>query len=279
MAKRGEVTCAQRAAAFLLGLEKEAAVEVIKHLDENVIVEVVEAMGTLDRNITDPKSIERLHKELIKAMRQPAGARLRCEFVLFRMLEQTLGKEMAGSVFEKIHQRLLQERPFISLESESAFNLARALGGESDAVAALVLAHIDPSLSADVLGLFESERALAIVKRMASLIPPGFETLLDIARQLSERLAVIATQRVDGDSSLRLRTIAEVLNYSEPEVEKSVLMRATRNSVPGARSATRKSPRRVRKNSSRPLCAQRGSSPPLTETCVRPAPGSSSLRT
>jgi flagellar motor switch protein FliG len=223
MAGPDEANGAQRAAAFLLSLEKEAAVEVIKHLDENVIVEVVEAMGTLDHHMTDPKNIEQLQKELVKALHQPSGARLRSEEELFRMLEQTLGKEMAGSVFDKIQQRLLQERPFISIEKESAFNIGRALIDESDAVSALVLAHIDPALSADVLNSFPPERALEIVKRMANLIPPGFETLLEIAQQLSDKLGVIASLPVDAEPSLRLKTIAEVLNYSEPEVEKNVL--------------------------------------------------------
>jgi len=219
----GEPTGAQRAAAFLLSLDKEAAAEVIKHLDENVIVEVVEAMGQLDRRMTDPANIERLQKELVKALHQPKGARVRSEEELFRMLEQTLGRKQAGSVFEKIQQRLLQERPFISIEKESGFDIARALADESNAVAALVLAHIDPALSAEVLGAFSQERALDVVQRMAGIIPPGFETLLSIAQDLGARLAELSETPVAGDPSLRLKTIAEVLNYSEPEIEQSVL--------------------------------------------------------
>ena len=218
-----EATGAQRAAAFLLSLEKGAAAEVIKHLDENVIVEVVEAMGQLDRHMTDPANIERLQKELVKALHQPSGARVRSEEELFRMLEQTLGKEQAGSVFEKIQQRLLQERPFIAIEKESGFDIARGLADESNAVAALVLAHIDPALSADVLGALPPERSLDVVQRMASLIPPGFDTLLSIARDLTERMAEVTETPVVSDPSLRLKTIAEVLNYSEPEIEKNVL--------------------------------------------------------
>lgn len=218
-----ETTGAQRAAAFLLSLDKEAAANVIKHLDEHVIVEVVEAMGQLDQDMTDADAVRQLDKELIRALRRPKGARVRSAAELVAMLENTLGKAQAESLFDKIQQRLITERPFISIEKEPTANIAKALSEESDAVAALVVAHLDPSLSAEVLGSFKEERALVIVRRMASLIPPTFETLVEIAQVLRERLDRIAAGPIVADPLTRLKAIAEVLNYSEPEVEKSVL--------------------------------------------------------
>lgn len=213
----------ERAGAFLLSLSSDQAAEVIKHLDEAVIVEVVEAMGSLDRSHIDPDSIERLQKDLIRALSAPTSARLRSEDELFRMLEQTLGSAQAAQVFDKIQLHLLQERPFLSIESEPAAMLARALGEESDAVVALVVAHIDPALSAEVLALFDPERSLAVVKRMAALVPPSFDTLIAIAADLEARIKELASLPMATDASSRLKTIAEVLNFSEPEVEKVVL--------------------------------------------------------
>ena len=53
------------------------AAEIIKHLDEGVIVHVVEAMGSMDRKLVDAANIERLQKELIRALSQPTSARVR----------------------------------------------------------------------------------------------------------------------------------------------------------------------------------------------------------
>ena len=223
MARSQEPTGAERTAAFILSLDQESGAKLIKHLDKAVVVDVVEAMGHLDPTMTGAGGIERLDKEMVLALNRPREVRMRSEEELFKMLEKTLGKQQAHDLFDDIQQRLLQERPFLSIESEAPINLFTALEEESDAVTALVLAHVDPALSAEVLGLFEPDRSLDIVKRMATLIPPSFETLLAIAADFAERVEAVAQRPAAGDQSVRLRSIAEVLNFAEPAVEKAVL--------------------------------------------------------
>ena len=218
-----ETNGAQRAAAFLLSLDKESAANVIRHLDEGVIVEVVEAMAQVDKGAVDSQLVQHVEKELIRGLQRPRGARVRSESDLRQLLEQTLGVAQAKTVFEKIHQRLLHERPFIAVEKEPAPTLAASLGAESDAVVALVLAHFDPELSGQVLGLLPEDRQLEVVRRMATLVPPGFGTLDAIARVLQARIAEHATGAGAVDPAARLRSIAEVLNNSEPNVGRAVL--------------------------------------------------------
>ena len=218
-----ELSGAQKAAAFLLSLDKEAAANVIKNIDEKVIVEVVEAMGRLEPEMVNGEAVKSLEREFIKSLRKPRGSRMRSDEELRTMLEQTLGKAQASELFKKIQQRLLHERPFLAIEKEPAELICKALERESDPVAALVLAHLDPSLSAEVLGLMEGERALGMVRRMATLIPPSFDTLVAIAQDLQARVREISEGPLPPNPTARLRTIAEVLNFSQPEVEKSVL--------------------------------------------------------
>jgi flagellar motor switch protein FliG len=223
MAQPDNVSGAQRAAAFLLTLDREEAANVLKHLDENVIVEVVEAMGQLDPALTRHEAIGDLQREFIRALARPPGARVRSDRELRQMLETTLGKSTAGSLFDKIRSRLVHERPFIALESAETAQIARALGSESDGVCALVIAHLEPQIAADLLGTFAPERALEIVKRMATLVPPGFETLSAIARDLEQRLQELAADPVAPDPAVRLKSVAEILNFSRAEVESKVL--------------------------------------------------------
>jgi flagellar motor switch protein FliG len=223
MAGKREMSGAQKAAAFLMSLDKEAAANVLKSIDEKVIVELVEAMGRLEAGMTDGESIRKLERELIKTLRKPRTARVRSDDELHTMLEQTLGKQQAGELFEKIQQRLLHERPFLVIENQPAEFIHRALEQESEAVVALVLAHLDPSLSAEILGYVDADKSLAVVRRMAKLIPPGFDTLVAIAHDLDARVRDISHGPVGPDPQARLRTIAEVLNFSQPPVEKGVL--------------------------------------------------------
>jgi flagellar motor switch protein FliG len=223
MAGKREMSGAQKAAAFLMSLDKEAAANVLKSIDEKVIVELVEAMGRLEPGMTDGESIKKLERELIKTLRKPRTARVRSDAELHTMLEQTLGKQQAGELFDKIQQRLLHERPFLVIENQPAEFIHKALEQESEAVVALVLAHLDPSLSAEILGYMEADKSLAVVRRMATLIPPGFETLVAIAHDLDTRVRDVSQGPVGPDPQARLRTIAEVLNFSQPPVEKGVL--------------------------------------------------------
>ena len=103
MASPEEISGAQRAAAFLLSLDREEAANVLKHLDESVIVEVVEAMAQLDAELTRPESIKALDRDFIRSLSKPRGARLRSENELREMLDKTLGQNQAAALFDKIH--------------------------------------------------------------------------------------------------------------------------------------------------------------------------------
>ncbi|HTF87811.1 MAG TPA: FliG C-terminal domain-containing protein [Planctomycetota bacterium] len=214
---------AAQAAAFLLTLDKDAAAAVLRHLDPTVIVEVVEAMGDVDASSLAPDSVRELYKRVVLDLKRPGGVRRRSAAELKQMIEQTLGREQAGAVFETIQKRLQQERPFLALEKEPSHAISTVLTEQSDAVVALVLAHLDPSLSADVLSAFPPERSTELVRRMATLIPPGIDTLLAIADDLLPLVKQAASATIPVDRSVRLRSVAEMLGRTKGDTEKTVL--------------------------------------------------------
>ena len=214
---------AEQVAAFLLTLDKDGAASVLRHLDPTVIVEVVEAMGDVDAAALAPDGVRELYKRIVLDLKRPGGVRRRSAHELKQMIEQTLGREQAGAVFETINKRLQQERPFLALEKEPSHAISAVLAEQSDAVVALVLAHLDPSLSADVLSSFPAERGTEIVRRMATLIPPGIETLLAIADDLLPLVRQSANAPIPLERSVRLRTVADMLNRTKGDTEKVVL--------------------------------------------------------
>ncbi|MCE9593724.1 MAG: hypothetical protein K8S98_05985 [Planctomycetes bacterium] len=223
MISRDEVSGAQRAAAFLLTLEKEHAGTVLRHIDPEVIVEVVEAMGDLPADLTNADGVRELYKDVIKSLAGPRGVRRKSEAELYALIESTLGKQQATELFEKIQHRLQQERPFLSIEKEPAKNIAIALGEQSEAVIALVLAHLDPSLSAEVLRSLDPKRAYDVVRRMAGVTPPSIDVLVSISQDLATRLKEIASGPVVTEPTMRRKSIADMLNFSPAEVEQNVL--------------------------------------------------------
>jgi flagellar motor switch protein FliG len=219
-------TGSRRAAAFLMSLEKGAAAKVLEHLDESVLIDVVEAMAQAGEGSAGEASLRTLYEEVLAGglrMHGVQGARLRSREDLRALLQSALGPEQAGCMFERIHQQLLRERPFLALERASARSIAAALAPESDVVIALVLAHLDPALAAGVLGELDRARAIEIVRRMASSSTPASETLIPIARELSERVKSIAAAPSGVGSAPGLEAVVRLLQFTEPQVEHALM--------------------------------------------------------
>lgn len=213
----------QRVAAFLLSLDKELSANVMRHLDGKVVSDVAEAMTELDPELCTPEAVDNLYEDLARTVYKRAGVRPQDDFELHEILETTFGAEEAARVIRDIHERRRKEQPFGFVEQHNPEIVARVLSEESPAVVALVMAHIAPSVSAEVLAQFTEEEALDIVKRMTAINPPGIETMLTIADDLVDRLVLAASMPPPPDPADSLKSVAELLNFSEAEMEKAVL--------------------------------------------------------
>ncbi|MEC8494748.1 MAG: FliG C-terminal domain-containing protein [Planctomycetota bacterium] len=216
---------AQRAAAFLLSLEKDSSAEVMRALDPKVISKIAEAMTHLDPGLCSVDAIDELYRDLARTFHQRTGVRPQDDFELFAILDSSYGADEAERVISEINARRRREQPFAFIEQIPGSLAARVLKEESPAVVALVLSHVAPSISADVLIAFDEETTLEIVKRMTSVTPPGIETMLTIADDLQDRIraaSLVPAPRAQEDS---LRTVADMLNFSEAEIENAVLTR------------------------------------------------------
>ncbi len=222
MSTSKKVSGTQKVAAFLLALDKEVSAKVMRGLDPKVISDVAEAMTELDPELCTPEAVDELFKDLARTVYQRSGVRPQDEIELHTILANTFGAEEAERVLAEIHERRRVEQPFGFLESVPVGHVARVLEQESAPIVALVLSHVSPTVSAEVLGRFEPEVALDIVKRMTTIVPPAVETMLTIADDLEQRLAASdsGAPRTRADS---LRTIAELLGYSDGETERLVL--------------------------------------------------------
>jgi flagellar motor switch protein FliG len=223
VAKPSTIAGPQRVAAFLLSLEPEAAAPILKSLKEDVLAEVARAMVELDPRLSEPGAVERLYRDVALSLHGQKLVRSCDAGELGRILATSLGKAKGDAVLAEIQVRRLKERPFLALEEHAVHRIARVLQEESPAVAALVLAHLAPMQSAEILQLFEKEAATAVVKRMATLVPPGEPVLRTIAADLSERLESLAKKGDEQGPLDRLRSIASLLNSSAPELEKDVI--------------------------------------------------------
>lgn len=213
----------QKVAAFLLSLDKSAAAAVLKGLDTRVVSEVAAAMTELDPKLQDRAAVDALYTELARVLHTPERPRAAADSELSTLLDTAIGKDKSKVVLHEIHERRRHERPFARLEKQPSMLIGNALRAESPAVAALVLAHLEPKLSAEILSAFEPEMALDVVKRMSQVVPPGFDTLAAVADTVEARIAIVGALPTPVEPSARLKTIAQMLTLSQKETEKAVL--------------------------------------------------------
>jgi len=221
--KNTPLSGAQKVAAFLLSLDKQAAATVLKNIDARVLPKIAEAMTELDPRFGEEAKMRELFQEITRVLVRSPGPRPQDDLEVESMFEEALGRDKARGVMGRLEERRRHERPFAFIEREPADLTGRALREESPAVAALVLAHLPADLAAEVLSTFPPERALEIVQRMTTLFPPGYEALDAVATDLRERLSELAKAPTQKEPAVRLKSIAQMLTFSEPEIEKGVL--------------------------------------------------------
>jgi len=223
MADGKETFGVHKIAAFLLSLEQEAALELLRRLDTNLVSNVAEAMTKLGDRFSDLESVDRLYEDIARRINSRPKIHAPNPSQLQLMLEEAFGDERAAEVMEEMRRRRENERPFEAAEAYHPETIAAALAQEAPSAAAVVLSHLDPSVSANIISELEPEFALEAVTIMANLTPPGAEALKSIGRNLEQRLKVLSRTPPPPDPSSRLKTIAEMLNYTSADMERSVL--------------------------------------------------------
>jgi flagellar motor switch protein FliG len=222
MADLGSIQGYQRVAAFLLSLEPAVASSILKNMPPDVVTKVAQAMIDLDPRLTQHGVVDQLVRELARGIARPRAVSAVDTDHLKKLLGEAFGKQ-SDELLRKIQEKRLERRPFLELERRAPADLARVLREESAAVAALVLAHLEPSLTAQVLKHFDEATALDIVRRMVQLEPPGRELVRTVANDLTQRLATAPLPAAGADPSKRLQSVAQILNNSAPEMEKKVI--------------------------------------------------------
>jgi len=213
----------ERVAAFLLSLDRDVAANILKSLKPDIVVQVSQAMLELDPRIGEENTVNDLYRTLALHVNGPKHVHACDDGELREILAATFGDKQGGEVLAKISERRRRDRPFLNVEAYPPGTIYRVLRHESIPVSALILSHLPPGLAAKTIRMYDEEAALGIVKRMAILSPPNAAMLQAIAENLEEALQAVAEEPEEPDPSDRLRSIAELLNNTTPELEKSVI--------------------------------------------------------
>ncbi|MBL8861978.1 MAG: hypothetical protein JNK02_08185 [Planctomycetes bacterium] len=219
------VSGARRVAALLLALDQASSARLLEKLAPAVLPRVADAMSALEAEGPDAPARASVWRDLVRELENgPAQQpRARDEDELGRFLESGVGPERAAAVLAQMRENRRLERPFVAIENARPEHVAKAIAGESTAVRALVVSHLPPKLSAAVLGLFDADESLRVVRCMAKRGVTRRETVDLVARTLAAEVAKLGAEPARPAPTERWRSIAEILNRADKDLGRNVL--------------------------------------------------------
>ena len=213
----------RRAASFMLALDSETAAMIMQKLSEREMAMLTEEMSRIGE-LTGGE-MEKLLKEFNK---MTGGDRVSVEPMLQAILERALGKEKAKELLEKIRRQSRETEPFRSLLPLDAKQVATILRGEHPQVLALVIRHLDPAIASALLKDMGEDLRFDVIKRIATTEELPTELVRQVDEMMEVRAYSLGRAMTDEQGNKRYKTVAQMLNISDPSIAKAVLDRLTR---------------------------------------------------
>jgi hypothetical protein len=177
----------------------------LRQLDEPQLVAVAQAAMTAP--FRDDEQVAVLRE--LRGIRQPAPER---DAPSARAKRDRELRDSAARRCRQIFSRIT-EAPVATV--------VRLLADELAQTVAIVLAHIDPALAAQVLERLPSDKQLAVVLRIAELQTPDPIALAEVARVLSDRFEELnspPSSQIGGATH-----VAQILRHTNSATEKALL--------------------------------------------------------
>lgn len=221
MAKReqqsGELSGPEKAAIFLLTLGEEFAAKVFQRLEEEEIRVVGRQMAKIDH--VEKDDIANLLKEF-RSDEGGEGLYLSGDDLLEAALKKALESDKANSILDDIRSdwRLTLFQKARKLDPRILVNFLR---NEHPQTIALVMAVLEQSQAAVILGELKEDQRIEVIIRMSELDKVSPEILVEIDRVLQEEL--LSVEGVEGQRLGGVEVVAEILNNADRALEASIL--------------------------------------------------------
>ncbi|MDR2405536.1 MAG: flagellar motor switch protein FliG [Deltaproteobacteria bacterium] len=204
-----------KAAIFLLTMGEEFTTEVFKELDDMEIKDLGKAMTSI-QNVT-ASQIQDVLWEFSLAMQEPGEIRVKGD----DFFKNTIGRALDGDRADGLIQDVNSPIPFSNIKNIDAKALGNFIRNEHPQTIALILAHIDPGKSAQIISEFPEPLQQDVMLRIADLEPVANSILDEVEQVLREEIK--AQGPVGGRPAGGSGTVAEILNQVDQNTENAIL--------------------------------------------------------
>ncbi len=213
----------RKAAAFLLSLDSETAAQVLQRMSERDVTLVSEEMSRM-RELTGTD----VERTLIEYSVAAGSEQVAVAPMIQAILERALGKEKAKDLLEKIRRQTKDAQPFRSLTALDARQISTLLRGEHPQVLALVISYLEAEVASELIKGLDDDLRYEVIKRIAATEEMPAELVRQVDEMLEVRAYSMGSHFADSTGGMRFKTVAHMLNISDPSISKSVLDRLNR---------------------------------------------------
>ncbi|MCH7686817.1 MAG: flagellar motor switch protein FliG [Planctomycetes bacterium] len=208
----------RKAAVLLLSLDKPIAAEVLSLMPKELVESVTLEIAQLD----DVSKEEQ--KAVVDEFYGMAKDRSHIERggldFANDLLKQSLGHDGAGEILENVRQTM-SSVPFVFLQKAGADNLLTFIIEEHPQTIALIMSHLPPTLSAEVLSGLPTNKQLEVIRRIAAMEQTSPEVVRDVEASLEDRMRSTFNQQMEKAGGVQ--TVAQILNVTDRMTNRGIL--------------------------------------------------------
>jgi flagellar motor switch protein FliG len=210
----------QKIAALLATLGQTASAQIIKHLNEDEVQRVSQAIAQLDRLGSEQAEqvLEEYHQMMVAQQYVVKGG---IDYAR-NMLMSAFGPEVATRLLERMKEKMAAELTnFDAIQKADPTQLARFIHDEHPQTIALVLSHLGPAQAATLLCSLPEQLRTDVALRMAHLDQISPDIINKIAVVIEQKLKTLG--EFSRESYGGVRAVAEMINRLDLNVSKDIL--------------------------------------------------------
>lgn len=220
MSGKIQLTGLQKAAALLATLGEQASGQIVKHLTEDEIQSVSQAIANLERLSADQAEgvLEEYGRMLLAHQYVVKGGMDYAK----NMLVSAFGPDAGNRLLERVKEKMAAElNNFDALRQADPQQLAKFIHNEHPQTIALVLSHLSASQAAVLLTSLPPELRSDVSMRMAHIDEISPDIISRIAGVIEQKLKTLG--EFSRESYGGVRAVAEMINRLDLTVSKDIL--------------------------------------------------------
>src|SRR5256714_15467883 len=211
---------ARMAATLFVLIGENAAAEVLKHLNESEIETITREISSVGPIMSEEaeKEAEELYESLVANAYVSEGGIDYAKKVILR----TLGAGPARRILDRLSSSYASSNVFEAIDRLNPIQLSQFIQNEHPQTIALILAHLTPNSSAELLESLPEDIQADVAVRMASLETISPDVIRGISAVLEEKLKPVGTY-AHNQAYGGIHAVAELLNRLDRRRSRAVL--------------------------------------------------------